>query len=337
MGHYVLLMKYHSEGLEATKQNPDFLTGVHSGIERWEAKVLSSFHLLGEWDQCTIIDAPDNFKAYRATLAQELSTTADTQIMPAIDLPLFQRLISQGAETAGPARWQTRWWARLARLLMYDYAHGRWARRYFTEHIVTGKDKFKGITGPCIVVANHASHYDQYCLMKALPWRLRTNLFFGAAADRWFLKGRKEVTLRPWYQSLVMGAYPIQRGGGSRTLDHPKWLLDRGANLMLFPEGTRSRGRHLSRFKHGVSLLALEKGVPVVPVYMVGLKKIRPPGERKATPGPVAAHVLDPIHFEPGTSVPDATNRIFHAMQAVHERVLAHGDAAAHPDWRQPY
>ncbi|MDE0272286.1 MAG: 1-acyl-sn-glycerol-3-phosphate acyltransferase [Gammaproteobacteria bacterium] len=333
MGHYVLLMKYHSEGLLATKQDPDFLTGVHKAIERWEAKVLGSFHLLGEWDQCTIIDAPDNFKAYRATLAQELSTTANTQIMPAIDLPLFQRLISQTTETDGPFEWQTRWWARLARLLMYDYAYGRWARRYFTEHIVTGKDKFEQIAGPCIVVANHASHFDQYCLMKALPLRIRTNLFFGAAADRWFLKGRKEITLRPWYQSLVMGLYPIQRGGGSRTLDYPKWLLDQGANLMLFPEGTRSRGRHLSRFKHGVSLLALEKGVPVVPVYMAGLKKIRPPGTREATPGPVAAHVLDPIRFDPGTSVPDATNRIFQAMQAVHERVLAHGDAAAHPDW----
>lgn len=333
MSHYVLLMKYHSEGLQATKQDPNFLTGVHNAIERWEAKVLGSFHLLGEWDQCTIIDAPDNFKAYRATLAQELSTTANTQIMPAIDLPLFQRLISQTTETEGPFKWQTRWWARLARLLMYDYAYGRWARSHFTEHVVTGKDKFKRITGPCIVVANHASHFDQYCLMKALPWRIRTNLFFGAAADRWFLKGRKEITLRPWYQSLVMGLYPIQRGGGSRTLDYPKWLLDQGANLMLFPEGTRSRGRHLARFKHGVSLLALEKGVPVVPVYMAGLKKIRPPGVREATPGPVAAHVLDPIRFEPGTSVPDATNRIFHAMQAVHERVLAHGDAAAHPDW----
>ena len=332
MGHYVLLMKYHSEGLRATKQDPHFLANVHSAIERWEAKVLSSFHLLGEWDQCTIIDAPDNFKAYRATLAQELSTTANTQIMPAIDLPLFQRLISQTTETEGPFKWQIRWWARLARVLMYDYAYGRWARRYFTENTVTGKDKFDRITGPCIVVANHASHFDQYCLMKALPWRIRTNLFSGAAADRWFLKGRKEITLRPWYQSLVMGLYPIQRGGGSRTLDYPKWLLDQGANLMLFPEGTRSRGRHLSRFKHGVSLLALEKGVPVVPVYMAGLKKIRPPGVREATPGPVAAHVLDPIHFKLGTSVPDATNRIFHAMQAVHEQVLAHGDAAAHPD-----
>ena len=105
---------------------------------------------------------------------------------------------------------------------------------------------------------------------------------------------------------------------------------------MLFPEGTRSRGRHLSKFKHGVSILALEKGVPVVPIYMAGLKKIRPPGAGMgdAVPGPVAAHVLDPIYFPAGTTVPDATRMIFKAMQAVHERVLEHGDAAAHPDWR---
>ena len=333
MGHYVLLMKYHSEGLRATKQDPNFLTGVHAAIERWEAKVLGSYHLLGEWDQCTIIDAPDNFKAYRATLAQELSTTASTQIMPAIDLPLFERLISQTTETEGPFEWQTHWWARSVRVLMYDYAYGRWARRYFTEHRVTGKEKFGLIQGPCIVVANHASHFDQYCLMKALPWRVRSNIFLGAAADRWFLKGRKEITLRPWYQSLVMGLYPIHRGGGRRTLDYPKRLLDLGANLMLFPEGTRARGRRLSKFKHGVSLLALDRGVPVVPIYMTGLRRIRPPGVREATPGPVAAHVLDPIRLEPGTSVPEATNLIFHAMQSVHERVLAQGDDAAHPDW----
>ncbi len=336
MPHYVILMKYHSSGMKAVKQDPRFLSRMHDAIEHWEAKILGSYHLLGEWDQCTFIDAPDNFKAYRATLAQELGTTAETEIMPAIDLPLFQRLLEQTTETEGPHDWQIRWWARLARTLMYDYNFGRWARKYFTEHVVTGKDKFDALEGPCIVVSNHASHFDQFCLMKAIPWRIRTNLFFGAAADRWFLKGRKEVRLRPWYQSLINAAYPIHRGGGSRTLDYPKWLLDQGANLMLFPEGTRSRGRHLSKFKHGVSILALEKNVPVVPIYMAGLKKIRPPGAgmSEAVPGPVAAHVLDPITFPEGTTVPDATRTIFAAMQTVHERTLEHGDAAAHPDWQ---
>lgn len=334
MPHYIVLMRYHSKGLKAVHADPQVLIGMHEALERWEAKVLASYSTLGIWDHCLIIDAPNNFTAYRAVLEQEMSVTGETEILPAIDLPLFQRLISQSAETVGPQKWQIQWWARLVRLLMYDYQYGKGAREYFTEHIVTGTEKFDDVRGTCIVVSNHASHFDQLCLMKAIPWRIRTNLFFGAAADRWFLKGRKDIRLQPWFVSLVGGVYPIHRGGGSKTLDYPKWLLDKGANLMLFPEGTRSRGRHLSKFKYGVAILALEKQVPVVPVYMTGLKKIRPPGTREVVPGPVAAHVLDPIYFDASTTVPEATQRIFEAMKTVHERVLEHGDAAAHSDWR---
>ena len=322
MGLYVLLMRDHSEGLKAMKTSgPAAVQGVCDALERWEAKILMGYRLLGEWDQCYVIEAPDNFKAYRATLAQEMSTTADTEILPAVDLPLFQRLMSQSTQTAGPHAWQIRGWARLARLVMYPYAYQRWAWRYFTEHRVYGKEKFKSVRGPCIIISNHQSHFDQYCLLKAIPPRIRTNLFFGAAADRWFLKGRKEITLQPWYQSLVMGLYPIQRGGGSRTLEYPKWLLDQGANLMLFPEGTRARGRNLSHFKHGVSVLALEKKVPVVPIYLEGVKKIRPPGTKAIKPGPVAAHVLDPIKFAPDTSVPEATDRLYTTMKEFHKSV----------------
>lgn len=322
MPHYVLLAKDHSTGLKAFNEDPYALIDIQQAIERWECRVLEAYRMLGEWDQCLIIEAPDNFTAYRSSLAQEFSTTSETEILPAVDLKLFQRLMSQSSEIEGPFRWQVQWWARLVRLVMYDYAFGRWARRYFTEHRILGKEKFDRVRRPCIIVANHASHFDQYCLMKAIPWRIRSNLFFGAAADRWFIKGRKEITLRPWYQALVNGAYPIRRGGGSRTLEYPKWLLDQGANLMLFPEGTRARGRRMSRFKHGVAILALEKNVPVVPVYLGGLRAIRPPGQREATPGPVSAQVLDPLVFEPGTTVPEATERIYRAMLDAQERWL---------------
>lgn len=50
---------------------------------------------------------------------------------------------------------------------------------------------------PFVVIANHASHLDQYALLGALPLQMVTNLYIGAAADRWFLKGRKELTLQP--------------------------------------------------------------------------------------------------------------------------------------------
>ena len=53
MGHYILLMKYHSSGLIAAHKDPHSLMGIHESIERWEAKVIESYHLLGEYDQCT--------------------------------------------------------------------------------------------------------------------------------------------------------------------------------------------------------------------------------------------------------------------------------------------
>ncbi len=294
--------------------------------------MLESYRLLGEWDQCTIFEAPDNFKAYRATLAQELGTTADTEILPAIDFDLFSRLVATEAGSVGPHRWQIAWWAKIGRRLFRWHAYDRFANRYCKPLTVTGRHKFDDIKGPCIIVANHTSHMDALVLNASLPNRIRWNVYSGAAADRWFVKGRKELVMQPWYQSLAMGTFPIQRGGGSKALDYPKWLLENGCNLIIFPEGTRSTSRSMAKFRHGVSVLALEKKVPVVPVFLTGLKAMRPKGSREIFPGPAGANVLDPIYFEEGTSVPDATRRIYDALNEVHLKVGEFGDEAARQD-----
>ncbi|MEQ8857891.1 MAG: 1-acyl-sn-glycerol-3-phosphate acyltransferase [Pseudomonadales bacterium] len=325
---YVMLMRYHSAGMRAVRENPQALLGVHEALQRWEAKVLQSYRITGEWDQCTIFESPDNFKAYRASLAQEISTTADTEILPAIDFDLFSRLIATEAGTEGPHHWQISWWAKVARLACRWRAYDRWMHKYCKPFTVIGREKFRGLKGPCIVVANHTSHMDGIALNAALPFRIRWNVYAGAAADRWFVKGRKELIMQPWYQSLAMGSFPIQRGGGSKALEYPRWLLDQGCNLIIFPEGTRSTSRSMAKFRHGVSVLALEKNVPVVPVFLTGLRAIRPKGTREVFPGPAGAYILDPIHFEPGTSVPDATRRLYDAMNEVHQRVAQFGDAA---------
>ena len=87
--------------------------------------------MLGEWDQCFIVDAPNNFLAYRGTLAQEWSVTKATIILPAVDMPLFERLVQQEIRTAGPYKWQVRWWAKLVRAAMYQYSYGRWGAKVF--------------------------------------------------------------------------------------------------------------------------------------------------------------------------------------------------------------
>lgn len=334
MPTYVMLMRYHSDGFKAFKEDPEHIKDIHEALSRWEAKVIDSYHMLGDWDQCTVFEAPDNFKAYRATLAQELGTTAQTEILPTIDLDLFAKLIAREGGPVGPHEWQISWWAKLARLGWRHHAYGRHVYPYCKPLVITGREKFKAIKGPCIVVANHTSHMDGLVLNCALPQRIRFNVYAGAAADRWFVKGRPELIMQPWYQSMAMGSFPIQRGGGSKALDYPKWLLDRGCNLIIFPEGTRSTSRSMAKFRHGVSLLALEKKVPVVPVFLTGLRKLRPKGSRELFPGPAGAHILDPIYFPEGTEVPDATRMIYEALNEVHQRVATYGDEAAHPDWR---
>ena len=336
---YVLMTRLGTNGLRQVVQNPERLYDVRRKLEEYEANVLADYHVLGEMNHCTIFEVSDNFRAQRAALQQELTHAADTVLLPAIDLPLFQRMVAQEIRTEGPHLWQVKWWAKSARFCFRWYHFSRHIWKNCKPFTVTGKENFRGITGPCIVVGNHTSHFDALALYHGLPQRVKWNIYFGAAADRWFLKdggGRKEIALQPWYNSLIGASFPIRRGGGSATLDYSKWLLEQGANLAIFPEGTRSTSRRMSRFKHGVSILAIEKKVPVVPVYLTGLAKLRPKGTREIFPGPAGAHIQPPVYLPEGISVPDATRMIFDALNSVHERVLEHGDSAAVWNWQDP-
>ena len=222
---------------------------------------------------------------------------------------------------AGPHRWQVAPWARLVRRAMRWRAYGRWVATYCESLTVTGRDHIESVDGPCLVIANHQSHMDTLVLFEAMPEAVKRRLFFGAAQDRWFVKGRRKLVLQPWYQSLVLGNFPIRRGGGSAALDHARWLLERGEKVCIFPEGTRATSDALGEFRAGVALLALELGVPVVPVYLSGLRAMRPKGQLEVKPGPAGVEILAPVSFAPGTDVRDATARLW---QLMNERHLAH-------------
>ena len=133
---------------------------------------------------------------------------------------------------------------------------------------------------------------------------------------------------------MIGGSFPIHRGGGSATLDYSKWLLGNGASLGIFPERARATSCKMARFKHGVSLLALEKNVPVVPLYLSGLSKIRAKGSRDITPGPVYAHIQKPIYLDPGLSVPVATRVIYDSLNGAMKRVSDFGESAGQFDFK---
>ena len=208
---------------------------------------------------------------------------------------------------AGPHRWQIGTAAKFARRAMRWYAYTRWVDRYCDPLTVRGVQNLQALDGPAIFVANHQSHMDTLVLFEAMPERVKRNLYFGAAADRWFVKGKKKLVLQPWYQSMVLGNFPIVRGGGAKSLEYARWLLKQGCNVCIFPEGTRTTKDELGRFKPGVALLALELGVPVVPIYLSGLREMRPKGALHAKAGAAGVDVFAPVEFAAGTSVDEAT------------------------------
>ena len=61
MPNYVMLSRFSSATMRDISADPSSLLSLRKALEAREAKVLSEFHILGEWDHCTIFEASDNF------------------------------------------------------------------------------------------------------------------------------------------------------------------------------------------------------------------------------------------------------------------------------------
>ena len=151
---------------------------------------------------------------------------------------------------------------------------------------VTGGLRVRGVPrlpdGPCVIVANHNSHADTAALIAALPARRRPAV--AAAADYWFgatprgQRGQLSVArLRPWACQALCGAFPVRRGGGGTAdLEAAARLLAAGRDVVIYPEGSRSRDGSVGEFRHGAARLAILSGVPVVPVAITGTRELLP-------------------------------------------------------------
>lgn len=208
-----------------------------------------------------------------------------------------------------PHTWQTQLWARTARRAGRHWVMSRHIDRFCQPLTVEGRENLDGLDGPVIVMPNHSSHMDTPVALSTLPERIRSRTYVAAAADKFYRPGK-----RWWWFSLFYGAFPIERGGGSAALEYARGLLDSGSSVLLFPEGTRSVDGEMARFHHGISLLALGADVPVVPIYMDGLRNVMPKGQREPQPAAVHVKIGAPVRLPRGTQVPIGTSMLQDAM-----------------------
>ncbi|HEX8719193.1 MAG TPA: lysophospholipid acyltransferase family protein [Pyrinomonadaceae bacterium] len=159
-----------------------------------------------------------------------------------------------------------------------------------------------------VFLSTHQSWMDIPVMLGYLPSQLR-------------IAAKREVFLIPflgWHMRRA-GYIPINRGSTAESIESLRRAaraLGGGVSAFLFPEGTRSRDGSLQPLKKGGFRLALESGLPVVPVTIVGTRGAMPRGSLALRAGRVEMHIAPPVPTDGLTDedLPDLMRRVREAM-----------------------
>jgi 1-acyl-sn-glycerol-3-phosphate acyltransferase len=139
---------------------------------------------------------------------------------------------------------------------------------------------------PHVFVANHSSFTDIFLVVR-LPWEMK-----------WLSKKSIfSIPLLGW-QMRAAGDVPIVRGdraSAREAMEKMRRHLENGVSVILFPEGTRSADGTLGEFRDGAFRLAIEAGVDVVPLAIVGATHALPKRSFVFRPSTATLHVLPPV------------------------------------------
>jgi 1-acyl-sn-glycerol-3-phosphate acyltransferase len=206
----------------------------------------------------------------------------------------------------------------------------------YTRARVHGREQFEQLPPPVVFVANHSSHLDTPTILRALPMKWRQRTAVAAAAD-YFYKKRAVANL----VALIFNTVPIARGGdgaGGSATEQVDRLIDQRWNVLMFPEGTRSRDGSLGKMRSGAAVIAQQHHVPIVPIFVKGTHEAMPPGRNwpKRLKGRflsrrhrVEVHFGAPIETADGENRHDVMERIRSFLE-VEANNGSNGAAAAH-------
>jgi 1-acyl-sn-glycerol-3-phosphate acyltransferase len=170
-----------------------------------------------------------------------------------------------------------------------------------------------------VFVSNHQSIYDTPVLFASLPYQLR--IIAKESLARFPVLGWH---LRRGGHLFVDRRHPDPAG----ILQRWRALVSEGLSLLIYAEGTRSPDGRVARFKGGSFLLAIQAGLPIVPLAVIHTRKVMPKGRLRTEPADVTLIVHDPIQ-PPALGAP--TPRDAKALAA-----RVHAIVSAAVDARQP-
>jgi long-chain acyl-CoA synthetase len=224
-------------------------------------------------------------------------------------------------------RWVLRWpitWVRLAA----HYLLMRPAIILLGWPRIEGREHLHGVKGPLLVISNHIGDVDPGFILTALPTRFRHRLAVATGGEA--LEALRtpppdrNIALRiydrlRWVLGVsLLNLFPLPREAGfRRSFAYAGEAVDRGYNVLVFPEGHHTTDGRMRPFRAGVGLLAQNLGIPVLPMRIDGLFEVKQAGRKFALPRKIRVKIGSPLTFESGTGVEQIAARLQQAVERV--------------------
>ncbi|MGC9292028.1 MAG: AMP-binding protein [Acidobacteriaceae bacterium] len=191
--------------------------------------------------------------------------------------------------------------------------------------VPAGRPSNPGRIAPALYIANHVTALDVPLVLYALPAPVRRRMAIAMSAeiladwrrgrnqDNWFFNLLAPVEY--WLVTALFNIFPLPAGAGLRqSFQHAGKALDHGFNVLVFPEGQRTKDGRLQPFRPGTGLLAQQSRASVVPLALRGLWQAKQQGRWLRPPGLEIA-VGTPIIPSDGETTPALTQRLEDAVR----------------------
>jgi 1-acyl-sn-glycerol-3-phosphate acyltransferase len=168
---------------------------------------------------------------------------------------------------------------------------------------------------PYVVVSNHESFVD-ILLISHLPWEMK-----------WLSKVEiLRIPVLGW-DMVLAGDVPVERGtrkSALKAMRRCQEVLGDKVSVMMFPEGTRSETDEMLPFKEGAFRLAVDSGVPILPVVVRGTRNALPKHGWRFGKSHAEVRVLEPIETAGLTTkeVPALAERVRNLIMAEREKMI---------------
>lgn len=176
---------------------------------------------------------------------------------------------------------------------------------------------------PVLIICNHVTAYDGAMVEYALPGRMRRRVAAAMLGEmledfRHFRDPdtRRFMLFGPaayWLLTALYNVFPLpRRRGFQRSFAHAGEAMDRGYNVLVFPEGTRSEAGQLAPFRPGIGLLVKQTHAPVLPIAILGLGELKARGRGWFRSGEIEIRIGELVHFD-STESEAAITKTLHA------------------------